>query len=432
MFRHHVYIYKKYNLFQLLIDQCYSSCKFLVNKHVVYVTVLILIISNAIYHGEFWPFNKVSGQTKLVTHIPYMGVDMKGLYTSTIHNKMSQFHFPENYYNDSFKLITSVGMNHIRYVLYWEAFENDPISFIDELESVASLADKSGLHVIYDNHQYHTSSWLDPLKGTGFPPSLFNNKVSYPYGSGGGPTNPSAYKWWTNWWSHNITNAQGIDGWTLQIEFLKRVIKTVESHPSTLGYEILNEPQIHSSDQWPKIGKYNNFVTNELRKETNKTLVVDMTIPVQFQNPKLNMTSENIAKMLPENKENMVFKISMYGIPTPGSYQAAKLNLLAKSAKTNGIPLYIGEWNDVSREERSIAGTQEVKEINASVSDLNQTDALIMLSRFKDIGVWGWAFWNWNFIPDTTADFNLIVVTPDGTIVPTKYFEILKNAVADS
>ena len=374
----------------------------------------------------------MSGQTKLVTHIPYMGVDMKGLYTSTIHNKMSQFHFPENYYNDSFKLITSVGMNHIRYVLYWEAFENDPISFIDELESVASLADKSGLHVIYDNHQYHTSSWLDPLKGTGFPPSLFNNKVSYPYGSGGGPANPSAFKWWTNWWSHNITNAQGIDGWTLQIEFLKRVIKTVESHPSTLGYEILNEPQIQSSDQWSKIGRYNNLVTNELRKETNKTLVVDMTIPVQFQNPKLNMTSENIAKMLPENKENMVFKISMYGIPTPGGYQAAKLNLLAKTAKTNGIPLYIGEWNDVSREERSIAEPQEVKEINASISDLNQTDALIMLSRFKDIGVWGWAFWNWNFIPDTTADFNLIVVTPDGTIVPTKYFEILKNAVVDS
>ena len=432
MFRHHVYIYKKHNLFQLLIDQFYSSCKFLVNKHAVYVTVLILIISNAIYHGEFWPFNKVSGQTKLVTHIPYMGVDMKGLYTSTIHNKISQFHFPENYYNDSFKLITSVGMNHIRFVLYWEAFENDPISFIDELESVASLADKSGLHVIYDNHQYHTSSWLDPLKGTGFPPSLFNNKVSYPYGSGGGPANPSAFKWWTNWWSHNITNAQGIDGWTLQIEFLKRVIKTVESHPSTLGYEILNEPQIQSSDQWSKIGRYNNLVTNELRKETNKTLVVDMTIPVQFQNPKLNMTSENIAKMLPENKENMVFKISMYGIPTPGGYQAAKLNLLAKTAKTNGIPLYIGEWNDVSREERSIAEPQEVKEINASISDLNQTDALIMLSRFKDIGVWGWAFWNWNFIPDTTADFNLIVVTPDGTIVPTKYFEILKNAVVDS
>ena len=51
-------------------------------------------------------------------------------------------------------------------------------------------------------------------------------------------------------------------------------------------------------------------MTNELRKMTNKTLVVDMTIPVQLHNLKINMTSENIAKMLPENKKNVVFKIS--------------------------------------------------------------------------------------------------------------------------
>ena len=78
-------------------------------------------------------------------------------------------------------------MNHIRYVIYWQAYENDPISFMDELQSVASLADKWGLHVIYDNHQYHTSSWLDPVKGSGFPLSLFNDNASYPYGSGGAP-----------------------------------------------------------------------------------------------------------------------------------------------------------------------------------------------------------------------------------------------------
>jgi len=355
---------------------------------------------------------------------------MKGLYTSTFHNIRSSIHFPENYYNDSFKLITDAGLNHIRYVLYWQAFENDPISFIEELESVASLADKWGLHVIYDNHQCHTSSWLDPLRGSGFPPSLFNNNVSYPYGSGGAPVNPSASKWWTNWWNHNITDAQGLDGWTLQIEFLKRVIRTVEAHASTLGYEILNEPQIHSADQWPKIGSYNTFMTNELRKLTNKTLVVDMTIPVQFHNPKVNMTSENIAKMLPENKKNVVFKISMYGIPIAGSYQAAKLNLLAKVAKTNGLPLYIGEWNDVSHEEAYIAEPQEVNEINVSTSDLNQTDALILTRQFKELGAWGWAFWNWNFLPDSTTDFNLIIVTPNGNIVTTKYFEILKHAVA--
>jgi Cellulase (glycosyl hydrolase family 5) len=413
-----------------LIDQSFSSYKFLITKTAGCAIVQFLIISSAIFHAEFSTVNKASGETKLATDTSYIGVDMKGLYTSTFHNKRSSIHFPENYYNDSFKLITDAGLNHIRYVLYWQAFENDPISFIEELESLASLADKWGLHVIYDNHQYHTSSWLDPLRGSGFPPSLFNNNVSYPYGSGGAPVNPSASKWWTNWWNHNITNAQGLDGWTLQIEFLKRVIRTVEAHASTLGYEILNEPQIHSADQWSKIGSYNTFMTNELRKLTNKILVVDMTIPVQFHNPKVNMTFENIAKMLPENKKNVVFKISMYGIPTVGSYQAAKLNLLAKVAKTNGLPLYIGEWNDVSHEEAYIAEPQEVNEINVSTSDLNQTDALILTKQFKELGAWGWAFWNWNFLPDSTTDFNLIIVTPNGNIVTTKYFEILKHAVA--
>jgi Cellulase (glycosyl hydrolase family 5) len=373
-----------------------------------------------------------NGQVNGQSPISFKGVDMKGLYTSTFHHKRSSISFPDNYYNDSFKLITSAGMNHIRYVLYWQAYENDPISFIEELQSVASLADKWGLHVIYDNHQYHTSSWLDPVKGSGFPLSLFNDNASFPFGSGGAPSNSSAFKWWTNWWNHTITDKRGVDGWTLQVGFLKKIIKAVENHSSTLGYEILNEPQIHSVDQWEKIGKYNTFMTNELRKMTNKTLVIDMTIPVQFHNLKINMTSENIVKMLPQNKNSILFKISLYGMPTVGSYQEQKLNLLAGVANVTGVPLYIGEWNDLSPEERNNVEAQEIKELNQGVSDLNQTDANLMISKFKEIGAWGWAFWNWNYLHDSTPDFNLLTVSVNGDIETTKYFEILKNAVANS
>jgi hypothetical protein len=400
------------------------------NKIALYALIHFIIIS--LICSEFGGVNNVIGITQSHTQVPFIGVDMKGLYTSTLHSKRSDLFFPDNYYNDSFKLIADAGLNHIRYVLYWEAYENDPISFIDELQSVASLADKWGLHVIYDNHQYHTSSWLDPLKGSGFPPSLFNDNVSYPYGSGGSPLDSSASKWWTNWWNHDITDKHGLDGWILQTEFLKSIIKTVESHSSTLGYEILNEPQIHSADQWAKIGSYNTFITNELSKMTNKTLVVDMPIPLQLHNPQLNMTSENIAKMLPENKKNVVFKISMYGIPTAGSYQEAKLNLLAEVATTNGLPLYIGEWNDASTEERSNAELQEVKEEKEANSDLNQTDADIMTKKFKDTDAWGWAFWNWYYLHDSTPDFNLITVTSNGDMTTTQYFEILKNAIANN
>lgn len=404
----------------------------MVPKTVLCAIVDCLILSSFLPNIGFDLMNKVNAQLGLQTNASFVGVNMKGLYTSTIHKNLSSIPFPDNYYSDSFKLIKSAGMNHIRYVLYWQAYENDPLSFISELQTVASLADKWGLHVIYDNHQFHTSSWLDPVRGSGFPPSLFNDNMSYPFGSGGSPGYPSAIKWWTNWWNHTITDNRGIDGWTLQIGFLKKVIETVENHRSTLGYEILNEPQIQSADQWEKIGKYNTFVANELRKITNKTLVIDMIIPVDFHNLKINMTLGNIAKLLPENKNNIVFKISLYGIPTAGSYGEQKINLLSELTNKTRVPLYIGEWNNVSREERINVEGKTVKEINQEISDLNQTDADIMTKKFKDIGVWGWAFWNWSYLPDSSPDFNLITVTLNGDMRTTKYFDILKHAVANT
>ena len=404
----------------------------MVPKTVLCAIVDCLILSSFLPNIGFDLMNKVNAQLGLQTNASFVGVNMKGLYTSTIHKNLSSIPFPDNYYSDSFKLIKSAGMNHIRYVLYWQAYENDPLSFISELQTVASLADKWGLHVIYDNHQFHTSSWLDPVRGSGFPHSLFNDNMSYPFGSGGSPGYPSAIKWWTNWWNHTITDNRGIDGWTLQIGFLKKVIETVENHSSTLGYEILNEPQIQSADQWEKIGKYNTFVANELRKITNKTLVIDMIIPVDFHNLKINMTLGNIAKLLPENKNNIVFKISLYGIPTAGSYGEQKINLLSELTNKTRVPLYIGEWNNVSREERINVEGKTVKEINQEISDLNQTDADIMTKKFKDIGVWGWAFWNWSYLPDSSPDFNLITVTLNGDMRTTKYFDILKHAVANT
>jgi len=404
----------------------------MVPKIVLCAIVHCLIILSFFPNIDFDLMNKVNGQPGHQTNVSFIGVNMKGLYTSIIHKNLSSIPFPDNYYSDSFKLITSAGMNHIRYVLYWQAYENDPLSFIAELQTVSSLADKWGLHVIYDNHQFHTSSWLDPVRGSGFPPSLFNDNTSYPFGSGGSPGYPSAIKWWTKWWNHTLTDNRGIDGWILQIGFLKKVIETVENHRSTLGYEILNEPQIQSADQWEKIGMYNTFVANELRKITNKTLVFDMTIPVVFHDLKINMTSANIAKLLPENKNNIVFKISLYGIPTVGSYAEQKINLLSGLTNMTGVPLYIGEWNDVSREERISVEGKTISEINQEISDLNQTDADIMTKKFKDIGVWGWAFWNWSYLPDSSPDFNLITVTLNGDMATTKYFDILKHAVANT
>ena len=42
------------------------------------------------------------------------------------------------------------------------------------------------------------------------------------------------------------------------------------------------------------------------------------------------------------------------------------------------------------------------------------------------------AFWIWNFQKDARPNFNLINITNTGTLQPTKYFEIVKNAYTNA
>jgi hypothetical protein len=370
---------------------------------------------------------------------PYIGVNVRGLYTSLQHERYpsTPVPIPADYYNKSFKLISEADMNHIRYVFYWEAYERNPEMFLNELNTVASFADKWKLKVLYDNHQYHTSSWLDPKNGTGFPEWLFRNNIDnsslvYQRGSGGEPKDESAQDWWNNWWSRTIKDVEGNDGWTRQANFLKRIIQEVDKHPSTLGYEILNEPQIHNDNQWSKVGKYNTFMVNELRKATEKTIAYSQQIPTSLQNSSISMTPKNIAKMAPTNKTNVVFKFTTYGEPIPKTYQGNRFSIFVQAGKIAGVPLYIGEWNNVKREKVNDDESTIVYQIDSEKSDLTQKQAYRFLEDFKEVDIWGWAYWNWNFIPHPAANVNLITVTANGDIDTTKYYDILKHAVSNS
>ena len=304
----------------------------------------------------------------------------------------------------------------------------NPVAFINELKFAATLADKYGIKIIYDNHQFHTSSWLNPQRGTGFPSFLFQNNTEYTYGSGGSPLYPSAAAWWTHWWNREVTDANGTDGWNLQSEFLKKVVSTVDSHASTAGYEILSEPQAHSVDQWDKIGKFNTFMTNELRNVTKKDIVYSMSIPVDLDS-NIGVNATNLAKMTPENKTNTIFKFSIYGLPSPGSYQEERLNMFLATGNLSGVPMYIGEWNNVARDKVINEEGDFVYEIDPESSDITPEDTNAILKKFNEIDPYGWAFWYWNFRPHRVENFNLVTSDDTGNLVPTKYFDILKNAV---
>src|SRR5919197_5080580 len=354
----------------------------------------------------------------------FIGVAMRGYYTSRAQSQ----HFktlPANYYEDSFRLITQAGMNHVRYLFYWEAYEKNPSLFLRELTTVANTADKWGVKVLYDNHQWHTSSWFES-RGTGFPSFLFENNSAYKKGGGGNTNDKSAKIWWTDWWNRSIKDTNGTDGWTLQANFLKKIVNAVDRNPSTLGYEILSEPHVDSIDEWDKVGKFNTFMTDELRKVTQKIIAYSQQVPASINAPKIKVTPENQAKMVPENITNVVFKISLYGVPTD-PYHGARLAVLSKAGKLSGVPLYVGEWNNVEREK-----SEGVFKINPKKSDITQSEVNLFVQSFKKLKVWGWSYWQWNFKINKSPNFNLIEVNGNGTLQPTKYYEQLKNAIFNS
>jgi hypothetical protein len=363
---------------------------------------------------------------------PYFGVDMRGVHTAVSQVKNSTLEsLPPNYYEDSFRILHDAGMNHVRYTFYWEAYVVNPTAFMNELQMVANTADKYGIKVIYDNHQFHTSSYLNPQRGNGFPSTLFEGDPRFVYGSGGSPKYQTANLWWTDWWDRSIKDVNGIDGWVLLIDFLHKVVNTLDRHPSTLGYEILSEPQVHSSDQWEKIGSFNSLMVNELRKITQKTLAYSMNIPVDLKSP-IGLNPTNLAEMAPANKTNVVFKISLYGLPEPDSYQGDRLAIFLRTSEITQVPLYIGEWNNVLREASINEEGERVFNINPEESNISQEEADLIVETFKDIGAWGMAYWQWRLQTHQVDNYNLVNVTDSGTISTTQYFDILKNAYLNS
>lgn len=360
--------------------------------------------------------------------VPYVGVNMRGVYTAVSEQKgNATTPLPPNYYEDSFRILAEAGMNHVRYTVYWEAYVANPTSFMKELQLVANTADKYGINVIYDNHQFHTSSYLNPQRGNGFPSALFEGDPKFSYGAGGSPKYQAANLWWTDWWDRSIRDINGTDGWVLLLGFLQRIVNAVDSHPSTLGYEILSEPQVHSSDQWEKIGSFNSFMVNELRKLTDKTLAYSMNIPVDLKSS-IGVNPTNLADMAPTNKTNVVFKISLYGLPEPNSYQGDRLAIFVRTSELAQVPLYIGEWNNVLREESINEEGERVFNINPEQSDISQDEANLIVRTFKDIDAWGMAYWQWRLQTHQVDNYNLVNITDSGVISTTSYFDILRNA----
>jgi hypothetical protein len=156
-----------------------------------------------------------------------------------------------------------------------------------------------------------------------------------------------------------------------------------------------------------------------------------MNIPVDLKS-QIGINPTNLAQMAPDNKTNVVFKISLYGLPEPDTYQGDRLAMFLSTSEIAQVPLYVGEWNNVLREASINEEGQRVFNINPGESDISQDEADLIVKTFKDIDAWGMAYWQWRLQTHQVDNYNLVNVTDGGTISTTQYFDILKNAYTDA
>ena len=138
---------------------------------------------------------------------------------------------------------------------YCESWELDPSSCKQDLIAIAEGADKYDIKCIYDNHQWECSSWLG--WGIGMPNSLISHY--YEKRTGNVPDHNSIRDFWNRWWNRQLKNTDGVDDWDAQLDYLKKIVNLLKDRKSTLGFEILNEPEVFSLSHYRKVGHYHDY-----------------------------------------------------------------------------------------------------------------------------------------------------------------------------
>ncbi|HEX5904590.1 MAG TPA: cellulase family glycosylhydrolase [Candidatus Nitrosocosmicus sp.] len=338
-----------------------------------------------------------------------IGVNFDGFKISQYQNR-SKPPPPQNYIQDSFKIFLEHGCDLVRIPVYWESYEKDPEGFISELSLISDEADKNNISCIYDNHQWECSSFLG--YGIGFPNSivspLFQNSSSN-HDAYKQPSKEYIEKFWNNWWDRKIRSFNGADGWDLQLEFLHKVIETVNNKTSTVAFELLNEPQVFRHSDFKKISKYHDYLLSKVIDITDKAMI--FCYSYAGRRAALNFPWVQ-AKIKPSlNVSNkIIFDVHPY---PPYFIVMSYFKLILKLMKTNTI--LVGEYNSGTRDGVNISLSQHKRYLET-------------MNKFFPYGV---MFWQWSYIIDSGhSAFNLARIV-DGKISLNANFDSFVKAIKD-
>lgn len=312
----------------------------------------------------------------------------------------STFPPPKNYVEDSFKTFAENGITCIRVTLYWESCERDADLFEDDLKEISKMADRYGLTCVYDNHQWECSSWIGC--GVGMPNSLMSNLCDKKTGNHI-PPYFTKKDFWTKWWNRKIKTVNGMDGWDAQLDYLRNIVKRLDDHKSTYGFEVLNEPEVYRISDYRSVGRYHDYMIKELRKITNKPLMFCWALPrgKVIDNPLLQ------SLVSPAIRDNILYDGHSY---PPSLSRMMYFRLI--SLLMGNIPIYMGEFNS-----GFTYGTT-----------LTQEQLSEYVNRFRKFGIYGWALWRWSYREDRNIPaFNLTRII-DNRIQPGPLFKHYTSA----
>lgn len=217
----------------------------------------------------------------------------------------------------SFPMIRQYGFNFIRVPIFWGMLSVNATGYLSELELVAKEADANGLAVLYSqfgtNCIFSNSAYFSRHE---LPPAI-ENQFS---------TMSSLFD---AYYANNITDPlNGLLVWQDTVQnFWKPVIDAVDSYPSTIGYELANEPCAPNESS---LANYHSYFAQQLRALTSKAIVYGSTgydINPGTSNPPLDIG-------------NLVQDVHSYDSSNPGT----KLASWQSIGQRDGTQMLLGEF----------------------------------------------------------------------------------------
>jgi hypothetical protein len=268
----------------------------------------------------------------------------------------------------TFPMLHQSGWNLIKVYLGWNTLESDP-TYVNTLEQIASEAQSNGLYVIY--------TLGDGNQGTG---ANCNNTV-WPCGVVGSYCSTTlnqceTAQFWNDLWSDSI-QYEGTDIWSAEWQhFWTPIINATESNPSTLGYELMNEPRNKGGAPLSEIQKYNQFFATRISSviKSNQVVIFMGTCPSCGYD--LNATVPETEA--PTGIYNLAIDFHDYLGQPSVSQQDQYFAYYSNVGKYLHVPVLIGEWGACSLDQTCdpngvpISQTQATQNIQTAESNFQQ------------------------------------------------------------